>query len=866
MQRDRALPSAAERAMLAFRASQSPHEAARRDCDRVPRFLQHVPFDPAREFFVKVEAMRFQTVISPLASVCFESVGVTVDGAPVPTTHSQWNDLVQRSPAEFQPPLWRVFLDRASTFSSTNASAFNAYVFIDVAELHARVRLGECFPGRRLLYQAVVNLGLQELRVPHCIMHFCAQNTSKYTLKQHLGTVFDVARAADGVGATDANLIGSAVAAAAPAGEAPAGEAPLGCCSARCKTELFDFQRRSVERMVELERTGVVLRQVASKYMLIASDEHEVWMAFDDTFRTREECEHVSVRIRGGFLTDAMGMGKTLTMLSVCMNNPVARDVARRRPAATLIICPSHVVQHWVQEVDKHTDMRRAVVTTKAHMEELTFERVMCAERRIDFVIMSFNIFNNPHFKSCMEYYSCSTPKRPDAFIVDFERRPLAEQRKQRFVPHIYDWGRVVIDEFHEMGHSTFPTICSYVLSVRAASKWLVSGTPVVNAGLFRFTVPSILMANPGGLLAHEAVLKVVPQLNVRSAHYDVQIPGVREKVIRVDLSKTERSIYEAMRMEGREQQIRVCSYARLAKVVQRQAHEVHTLEEMDRIVQSHLQQKLAQLQTTIAETQTKVRTVRVLVADETDRSREACYLRELLQTARTLTATRDEVLRTISFVQQAQATTCAICLEEMELPSAIKHCGHRLCNACLRRAVDANPTCPICRTPYGMSDVIQLVQEEDEDGIISRYGSKLYHLVEFLKGSSSVKTLVFSQWDDLLKDVGRCIETLCKGRHRVLYCQGNVMQKQNAIKKFKTHACFNLMLLSTLNSGSGCDLSVAQRVILLDAIDGSGAFATGIEQQAISRCHRIGQKGHVEVVRFIARHTIEEELHDAGR
>lgn len=88
-------------------------------------------------------------------------------------------------------------------------------------------------------------------------------------------------------------------------------------------------------------------------------------------------------------------------------------------------------------------------------------------------------------------------------------------------------------------------------------------------------------------------------------------------------------------------------------------------------------------------------------------------------------------------------------------------------------------------------------------------------------------------------------------------------MQKKATTEKFSFDDNYNLLLLSTLNAGSGCDLSMAKRVILLDTIDGSGEFITGIERQAIARCHRIGQTSPVEVIRYIAKDTIEEEIYD---
>tara|TARA_B100001741_G_scaffold308428_2_gene304631 strand:+ start:220 stop:714 length:495 start_codon:yes stop_codon:yes gene_type:complete len=159
------------------------------------------------------------------------------------------------------------------------------------------------------------------------------------------------------------------------------------------------------------------------------------------------------------------------------------------------------------------------------------------------------------------------------------------------------------------------------------------------------------------------------------------------------------------------------------------------------------------------------------------------------------------------------------------------------------------------------MQSVIKLIDpSEEQNERRQKYGSKLYELLQFLNSTGDTKTLVFSQWDELLRDVGTCVTEFTQ--RKVVYCRGNVSQKRSAINKFTTSDSHNLLLLSTLNSGSGSDLSVAKRVILLDTVDGSTSFANGVERQAIARCHRIGQKDVVNVIRFIVKDTIEESIY----
>lgn len=56
--------------------------------------------------------------------------------------------------------------------------------------------------------------------------------------------------------------------------------------------------------------------------------------------------------------------------------------------------------------------------------------------------------------------------------------------------------------------------------------------------------------------------------------------------------------------------------------------------------------------------------------------------------------------------------------------------------------------------------------------------------------------------------------------------------------------------------AGAGLNLTAANRVVLCDPW-----WSPAVEQQAVDRCHRIGQTREVEVVRLVAAGTIEEKI-----
>jgi SNF2 family DNA or RNA helicase len=87
--------------------------------------------------------------------------------------------------------------------------------------------------------------------------------------------------------------------------------------------------------------------------------------------------------------------------------------------------------------------------------------------------------------------------------------------------------------------------------------------------------------------------------------------------------------------------------------------------------------------------------------------------------------------------------------------------------------------------------------------------------------------------------------------------------QKKRAevLEEFKKNPKIQVFLISLKAGGVGLNLTVANHAFLVDPW-----WNPAVEEQAVERVHRIGQKKDVEVVRFICRETIEEriiELHE---
>lgn len=115
-------------------------------------------------------------------------------------------------------------------------------------------------------------------------------------------------------------------------------------------------------------------------------------------------------------------------------------------------------------------------------------------------------------------------------------------------------------------------------------------------------------------------------------------------------------------------------------------------------------------------------------------------------------------------------------------------------------------------------------------------------------------RVLIFSQFTSMLQLIAEGCE---EQEIPYFYLDG----KTNAKKRVDDVLAFNqgeknVFLISLKAGGTGLNLTGADTVILFDLW-----WNPAIEEQAASRAHRIGQKKVVQVIRFIARGTIEERI-----
>lgn len=116
-------------------------------------------------------------------------------------------------------------------------------------------------------------------------------------------------------------------------------------------------------------------------------------------------------------------------------------------------------------------------------------------------------------------------------------------------------------------------------------------------------------------------------------------------------------------------------------------------------------------------------------------------------------------------------------------------------------------------------------------------------------------KVLLFSQFTSVLKNIG---ENLSEKGICYLYLDGKTKAKDRIklVDEFNNSCEALVFLISLKAGGTGLNLTSANLVIHFDPW-----WNPAVENQATDRAHRIGQKNVVEVIKLVAKGTIEEKI-----
>ncbi|MDB5012738.1 MAG: ATP-dependent helicase [Daejeonella sp.] len=131
---------------------------------------------------------------------------------------------------------------------------------------------------------------------------------------------------------------------------------------------------------------------------------------------------------------------------------------------------------------------------------------------------------------------------------------------------------------------------------------------------------------------------------------------------------------------------------------------------------------------------------------------------------------------------------------------------------------------------------------------------AKIDTIIEEIENKSPKhKILVFSQFVSMLDLIRK---ELVHRKIGFAYLTGQTRNRDLVINDFQNNAETRVFLISLKAGGTGLNLTEADYVYLVDPW-----WNPAVENQAIDRCHRIGQDKHIVAVRLICPGTVEEKI-----
>ncbi len=134
--------------------------------------------------------------------------------------------------------------------------------------------------------------------------------------------------------------------------------------------------------------------------------------------------------------------------------------------------------------------------------------------------------------------------------------------------------------------------------------------------------------------------------------------------------------------------------------------------------------------------------------------------------------------------------------------------------------------------------------------------GIKILELVrEILENMGEHKMLIFSQFTEMLALIRDEMDV-----NKITYCyldgSTSAVNRQQQVEIFQSDKNINVFLISLKAGGVGLNLTEADYVYIVDPW-----WNPAVEQQAIDRTHRIGQKNNIFAYKMICKDSVEEKI-----
>lgn len=624
---------------------------------------------------------------------------------------------------------------------------------------------------------------------------------------------------------------------------------------------------------------------------------------------TRQTQREPPPETRGGLLADMMGLGKTLSILSLVASTgaeahqwgqsvplqPTAPETKAsrhdsllnmpmlsltplvRNVKATLLVCPLSTVSNWEEQIKQHI-----LPNTFTHHVYHGSNRIKDPAKlaAFDLVITTYGSVSNE---------LSSRSKGKDGVY------PLEQ----------IGWFRVVLDEAHMIREPSTLQFKS-IIRLQADRRWAVTGTPVQNrledfASLLAFLRlhPFDHRSNftrhivePFKLCEPEVVPKLrilVSAITLRRLKDKIDLPPREDLLVRLDFSSEELSVYKMFERNAKDR-VSVLAGARHGSSLGGNTY-IHILKTILRLRLLCAHGKDLLNDDDLASLQGMTADMAIDVDDDGDdrpplSDKKAHEMFTLLQETNNDACV--ECNKKLGFSEGSNIENEA----QDDVLGHMTPCFHVVCRSCIqnyqakiRQFPGSSLTsglCPICNDKIPL-DFVQLHRRDvdaEHDGpvktqtrgskkSIANYQgphTKTQALIEDLLrtkqasealpfGEPPFKSVVFSGWTSHLDLIELALDAAGIKFTRL---DGSMSRtaRTAAMDAFKEDDSVHVIIVSIMAGGLGLNLTAGNSVYVMEP-----QYNPAAEAQAVDRVHRLGQKRPVRTVRYIMRDSFEEQM-----
>ncbi|KAG5518411.1 hypothetical protein PMAC_002804 [Pneumocystis sp. 'macacae'] len=532
----------------------------------------------------------------------------------------------------------------------------------------------------------------------------------------------------------------------------------------------------------------------------------------------QDSCEE-----KGGILADDMGLGKTVQIIALIVSRKRPKCFQNLYSKTTLVIVPLSIIRQWESEIVNKTNLS---------------------------VLVYHGSERNKHFKNLESYDVVITTYH----ILISEMKDISDAKELldnscNINSRIFEisWWRLVLDEAQIIKNRNSKTaIATY--SLKGCNRWCLTGTPIQNSIDELYSLFKFLRIKP---LNDFSIWKEQITKTISQGTDEISLKKLKIILNTIMIRRT-----KAVLQQNNNVEVLLCLPERIIK------HEMIELDKYERDFYDKLESYTDKSLSKFVKNEIKGKNYTNILCLLL-RLRQACNHFELVTKKLILDKDAIDICNNTNSLfdmndyvddivllfddfslknEKNKPIKCDICLEEFFLKN--NNLKENKCEKCLKISIK------------NFSEN-QNLGNRLESPIISSKIKKMMEILQDKNNNSGFdhKTIVFSQFTSMLD----LIEPFLKAENiKFVRYDGSMPHylRENILKKLHNSRDIKVLLCSLKSGALGLNLTLANRVILLDIW-----WNPAVEEQAIDRVYRIGQTKNVIIHKIIVKNTVEERI-----